>query len=320
MLSPISTSLLTRTGRANGSEASPRGAIETEGAVSRRAQGRAEAVSRFHEVLRSQRADGAPDGSRRSPSATSASATSRSQHSSFMQATSRTRQTESSLPEGFSTTYSRGTSSQAPTLLPELNAGALPPMGLPMQYTYQGPPIDESSLPPMHPVYNVPMVHPESLNAYIHPLQRVGAATVGDLSAGEISASNVYRVPAWGMQDFVTSDGFRHRFDMEVVFGPGSVAMTDGQSRPGIHPEVADFVLDNLRQQMEKAGIPQNAIASMNAMRMHGGTTNRTWHLDQIEIVSADGRSLYPSMNAAMRDPRHTIEQIQEFLGVGIPT
>jgi hypothetical protein len=321
MLSPISSNLSTRTGRSQESEFRGRAELQPESALSRKAAARPDVVSRFREILRSQHGQSRPVAGRSANSQTANISASRNRHSVVLAGPSRGTADPPPSTGLIAASYSRGASAASKAPQGSEERPALPDMGLPMQSTYQGPPIDEKAGPPLHPVYKVPMVQSDSLNAYIHPLQRLGSVVAGDGSAGEIAASNVYHVPSWGLQDFVTSDGFRHRFDVEVVFGPGSAWVPNGQPRPGIHPEVSDFVLESLRQELQKAGVPVNAIASMNTMRMHGGTQGRTWHLDQVEVVSADGRKLHPTMNSVMRDPRYTVELIQEFLAEGaIPT
>lgn len=183
---------------------------------------------------------------------------------------------------------------------------------MPMQQSWTPPviPKDESG-PPLHPVYRVPMVSPESLNRYFHPLQAIGSIAPNSIGTGSEIQTTIYRVAPGGLQDFVTSDGFRHRFDVEVVFpAPGSIYWQDREST-SIHPEVAEFAVGQLRERLQEAGLDVEEL-EIEPFRMKGGTANRPWLLDQLILKQPGKEDLPISLNVAMRDPAYTVQTILE--------
>lgn len=181
---------------------------------------------------------------------------------------------------------------------------------MPMQQSWTAPviPKDESG-PPLHPVYRVPMVSPESLNRYFHPLQAIGSIAPNSTGTGAEVQTTIYRVAPGGLQDFVTSDGFRHRFDVEVVFpAPGSIYWQDREST-SIHPEVAEFAVGQLRERLQQAGLDTKDL-TIEPFRMKGGTANRPWLLDQLILKQPGKEDLPISLNVAMRDPAYTVQTI----------
>lgn len=303
MLTSIHSQSLIRTGRSQANEI-PAQKLSRIVIRARESGGRGQTVNRFSDLLQSQQATAS--GSRGAEVASRSSTSSNAFTLRSQIVSAEAGLTDPEQPAA----YRRGESS-------------LPPMGLPMQTVTEAPPRSDVPSVPMHPVYNVPMVSQESLDAYIHPLQLAGSVqpdTVGTNNNAQNFASNVYRVPDWGLQDFVTSDGKRHRFDVEIVFIPTGATSWNGLDTAKIHPEVASFVLENLRAAMAAEGIPESAVKSMDAVRLQGGANGRSWYLDQIQLVSSDGRTMYPSLNGAMRDPQHTIERIMDFLYGDIPT
>ncbi|MCW5964811.1 MAG: hypothetical protein KIT83_12290 [Bryobacterales bacterium] len=133
-------------------------------------------------------------------------------------------------------------------------------------------------------------------------------------------ASNLYRVPEWGLQDFVTSDGTRHRFDVEVVFPEAGATSWLGNEVRQVHPEVASFVEENLRRTMAAGGIPMSAVAQINVYRSHGGPGERPFYMDNVQFVRADGAKFSGSMNIYLRDPVQTLKVLQEFFLTEIPS
>ena len=187
------------------------------------------------------------------------------------------------------------------------------PFMMPMQQSWTAPvvPVTPSEYS-LHPVYGVPMVSEATLNRYIHPLQPAGAIAPGlTESKGDIGTT-VYRVAPGGMQDFVTADGYRHRFDVEIVFpSPASFTWQDRDASE-IHPEVADFASTSLREKLASSGMDV-AKLQITPFRMAGGNENRPWFLDQL-VLKMDGKQELPvSLNVAMRDPEYTIASIKEF-------
>lgn len=191
------------------------------------------------------------------------------------------------------------------------------PFMMPMQQSWTPPVIPPSTSEyRLHPIYGVPMVSEATLNRYIHPLQSVGAilpdSTAETPSAGDIGTT-VYRVAPDGEQDFVTSDGFRHRFDVEIVFPSPSSGMWQGYDALKMHPEVADYASEQLLNHLNEAGI-STAGMSITPYRMIGGTPDRPWFLDQLVIHTEGNQDLAVSLNVAMRDPQYTIDTIRDFL------
>lgn len=186
------------------------------------------------------------------------------------------------------------------------------PFMMPMQQSWTPPVIPATpSAYPMHPVYGVPMVSEAVLNRYIHPLQSVGAIAPGMTDAAGDVGTTVYRVAPGGMQDFVTTDGFRHRFDVEVVFpSPSTLTWQDRDARQ-IHPEVAEFASAALREKLASSGI-EVANLEITPFRMSGGNEKRPWFLDQLILKTAGKQDLPISLNVAMRDPEYTIASIKE--------
>lgn len=133
-------------------------------------------------------------------------------------------------------------------------------------------------------------------------------------------ASNLYRVPEWGLQDFVTSDGTRHRFDVEVVFPEAGATTWLGNAVGQVHPEVASFVVENLRKTMAAGGIPMSAVAEIKAFRSHGGPAERPFYMDNLQFVRADGAKFTGSMNIYMRDPVQTLQVLRDFFLADIPS
>lgn len=175
----------------------------------------------------------------------------------------------------------------------------------------------------LHPVYGVPMVSQAAKDAYIHFGQLTGyvwnSSAGPDVDQGAF-ATTTYRVPTWGVQDFVTSDGVRHRFDVGLIYPTRGTPIWNGMDVRQIHPEVEDYVLTQFEKDLREAGIPASAISSVSAIRVHGGTARQDWFVDVLRVTKPNGESIYPQMNVAMRDPRHVMELIQDFVGVAIPT
>jgi|GEM_PF-2654326 len=175
----------------------------------------------------------------------------------------------------------------------------------------------------IHPLYGVPMVSQAAKDAYIHFSQQTGhvwnSSAGPDANQGEF-ATTTYRVPSWGVQDFVTSDGVRHRFDVGLVYTTRGSEGWNGMDVNEIHPEVEAYVLTQFQQDLSEAGIPASDISSVSAIRVHGGTTKQEWFVDVLRVTKTSGESIYPQMNVAMRDPKHVMELIQDFVGADIPT
>lgn len=197
---------------------------------------------------------------------------------------------------------------------------------LPMQHVPYGMAVQPPSLPdPSGFDFEliVPRVPDSVVKGYMHPLEvegSIGPRQAGSGPGGAVFASNVYRVPAWGLQDFVTSDGVRHRFDVEVVFPEAGATHWLGVPVREVHPEVADFVVKTLRDNMAAAGIPTSAVQSISVARAHGGPSARPWYMDMVNFVRADGTSFSGSMNIYLRDPKHTMNTLQEFFLGAIPS
>lgn len=223
----------------------------------------------------------------------------------------------SSSADSTSTGKTDLTAAAAQSETPKPSAQAEGPFMMPMQQSWTPPVIPpNSSEYPLHPIYGVPMVSEATLNRYIHPLQAVGSI-VPDPSAGTPAegdiGTTVYRVAPGGEQDFVTSDGFRHRFDVEIVFPSPSSGMWQGQDALKIHPEVAEYASQQLLDHLNEAGI-STAGMTISSYRMIGGTPERPWFLDQLVIHTQGNRDLAVSLNVAMRDPQYTVDTIREFL------
>lgn len=192
-------------------------------------------------------------------------------------------------------------------------AAANGPFMMPMQQSWTAPvvPVTPAEYP-IHPVYGVPMVSEATLNRYIHPLQPAGAIAPGLTETTGDIGTTVYRVAPDGLQDFVTTDGYRHRFDVEIVFpSPASFTWQDRDARE-MHPEVADFASTALREKLASSGMDV-AKLQITPFRMTGGNESRPWFLDQL-VLKMDGKQELPvSLNVAMRDPEYTIASIKEF-------
>ncbi len=87
-----------------------------------------------------------------------------------------------------------------------------------------------------------------------------------------------------------------------------------------IHPEVADFVVGQLRETLVKAGVPESAIAGIHVFRSFGGPGDRQFYMDNVQFVRADGEKFSGSMNVYMRDPKYTLPILQEFFLGEIPS
>lgn len=186
------------------------------------------------------------------------------------------------------------------------------PFLMPMQQSWTPPVIPEDQLAsPLHPVYRVPMASPESLNRYFHPLQAVGAIGPNSTGTGEEIATTIYRVAPGGLQDFVTSDGFRHRFDVEIVLPAAGSILWQDREVTSIHAEVAEFATDQLRSKLEAAGMDVSKL-EIEPFRMKGGTANRPWFFDQLILKQAGKEDLAISLNVAMRDPDYTVQTIRD--------
>ncbi|MCU0225993.1 MAG: hypothetical protein MUF01_00010 [Bryobacterales bacterium] len=158
---------------------------------------------------------------------------------------------------------------------------------------------------------------------YVVPNEVIGSIAPRLAGAGPDKtafATNLYRVPEWGLQEFVTSDGSRHRFDVEVVFPEAKVSSWLGGPVSQIHPEVASFVVQQLRDTLAKAGIPQSAIADIQVSRSFGGPGDRQFYMDNVRFTRADGETFGGSMNIYMRDPKHVVPMLQEFFLGEIPS
>ena len=169
---------------------------------------------------------------------------------------------------------------------------------------------------PLHPVYKVPMVSQAAREAYIHFSQTTGYVwneSAADDDQGAF-ATTTYRVPSWGLQDFVTSDGVRHRFDVGLVYPTKGYSKWNGMDVDKIHPEVESFVLNKFKDDLAAAGIPPSMFKSITAIRVHGGTSQQSWFVDVLRIEKPNGETIYPQMNVAMRDPKHVMEIMREFV------
>lgn len=176
---------------------------------------------------------------------------------------------------------------------------------------------------PLHPVFKVPMVSQAAREAYIHFSQQTGHVWNSSVSADTDQggfATTTYRVPSWGMQDFVTSDGVRHRFDVALVYPTKGYSQWNGMDVDKIHPEVESFVLNRFKADLAAEGIPASAFSSIGAIRVHGGTSMQSWFVDVLRVEKPNGEVIYPQMNVAMRDPRHVMEIMHNFVSSGIPT
>jgi hypothetical protein len=183
---------------------------------------------------------------------------------------------------------------------------------MPMQQSWTPPVIPEDKLAsPLHPVYRVPMVSPESLNRYFHPLQAIGNIAPNSTGTGEEIATTIYRVAPGGVQDFVTSDGFRHRFDVEIVLPAAGSILWQDREVTSIHAEAAEFATDQLRSKLEAAGMDVSNL-EIEPFRMKGGTANRPWFFDQLILKQAGKEDLAISLNVAMRDPDYTVQTIRD--------
>lgn len=182
---------------------------------------------------------------------------------------------------------------------------------MPMQQSWVAPVVPETpSEYPLHPVYGVPMVSEATLNRYIHPLQTVGVTAPGSIEAPGDVGTSVFRVAPGGLQDFVTEDGYRHRFDVEIVFPSPSTFTWQERDAREIHPEVAEFAATALREKMSASGMDVNKL-EVTPFRMKGGNEARPWFLDQLVLKMAGKPDLPVSLNVAMRDPEYTLETIQ---------
>lgn len=191
------------------------------------------------------------------------------------------------------------------------------PHMMPMQQSWVAPVVPATpSAYPLHPVYGVPMVSEATLNRYIHPLQTVGTTSPGPAEAPGDIGTSVFRVAPGGMQDFVTADGYRHRFDVEIVFPSPSTFTWQERDATEIHPEVADFAANALREKMASSGMDV-AKLEITPFRMKGGNAARPWFLDQLVLKMAGKPDLPVSLNVAMRDPAYTLETIQAAWDLG---
>ncbi|MCC6264275.1 MAG: hypothetical protein IT169_11910 [Bryobacterales bacterium] len=190
-------------------------------------------------------------------------------------------------------------------------AAADGPMMMPMQQSWTPPVVPATpSAFPLHPVYGVPMVSEATLNRYIHPLQTLGTIAPSSGEAEGDIGTSVFRVAPGGMQDFVTGDGYRHRFDVEIVFpSPGNFTWQDRDATE-IHPEVGEFAATALREKMAASGMDV-AKLEITPFRMKGGNEARPWFLDQLVLKMTGKPDLPISLNVAMRDPAYTLETIQ---------
>ena len=185
------------------------------------------------------------------------------------------------------------------------------PYMMPMQQSWVAPvvPVTESAYP-LHAVFGVPRVSEATLNRYIHPLQAVGVTTADPTEAEGNAATSVFRVAPGGLQDFVTEDGYRHRFDVEIVFPSPSTFTWQGRDATEIHPEVAEFAAESLRESMASSGMDVSKL-EITPFRMKGGNAARPWFLDQLVLKMEGKEDLAVSLNVAMRDPGYTLETIQ---------
>lgn len=159
------------------------------------------------------------------------------------------------------------------------------------------------------------MVSEATLNRYIHPLQSVGTTAPGSTDAEGDLGTSVFRVAPGGRQDFVTEDGYRHRFDVEIVFPSPSTFTWQDRDASEIHPEVGNFAATALREKMESAGMDV-AKLEITPFRMKGGNESRPWFLDQL-VLKMEGKEDLPiSLNVAMRDPEYTLETIKSSWGM----
>lgn len=196
----------------------------------------------------------------------------------------------------------------APTAPEGATAGG--PYMMPMQQSWVAPvvPVTPSEYP-LHAVFGVPRVSEATLNRYIHPLQAVGVTAAGSTEAEGDLGTSVFRVAPGGLQDFVTEDGYRHRFDVEVVFPSPSAFTWQGRDATEIHPEVAAFAATALREKMASSGMDVSKL-EITPFRMKGGNAARPWFLDQL-VLKMEGKDDLPvSLNVAMRDPEYTLETI----------
>ncbi len=174
---------------------------------------------------------------------------------------------------------------------------------------------------PLHPVYNVPMVSQAAREAYIHFSQTTGHVWNTSAPAEEQGgfATTTYRVPSWGLQDFVTSDGMRHRFDVGLIYPTKGYEEWNGMDVNKIHPEVESFVLNRFKADLAAEGIPESAFSAIKLIRVHGGTTKQQWFVDVLRVEKPNGEAIFPQMNVAMRDPKHVMEIMREFAGLTAP-
>lgn len=185
------------------------------------------------------------------------------------------------------------------------------PSMMPMQQSWVAPVVPATTSEyPLHPIFRVPMVSEATLNRYIHPLQAVGTVAPGSTEAEGDLGTSVFRVAPGGRQDFVTEDGYRHRFDVEIVFPSPSTFTWQDRDASEIHPEVGDFAAKALREQLEGAGMDV-AKLEITPFRMKGGNEARPWFLDQLVLKMEGKEDLAISLNVAMRDPGYTLETIQ---------
>lgn len=183
---------------------------------------------------------------------------------------------------------------------------------MPMQRSWTVPEIPETpSEYPLHPKYGVPMVSEATLNRYTYPLETLGAIPPNETASDGDIGTSVFRVAPDGLQDFVTSDGYRHRFDVEIVFPSPSSFTWQGRDARTIHPEVAEFAASSLKDKLAASGM-EIADLEITPFRMAGGTPNRPWFLDQLVLKLAGKPNLPVSLNVAMRDPDYTVATIRE--------
>ncbi|MCZ2155370.1 MAG: hypothetical protein LC114_15955 [Bryobacterales bacterium] len=189
---------------------------------------------------------------------------------------------------------------------------------MPMQRSWTAPEIpDTPSESPLHPKYGVPIVSEATLNRYMYPLEPVGAIPPNETAAPGDIGTSVFRVAPGGMQDFVTADGYRHRFDVEIVFPSPSNFTWQGRDARTIHPDVAEFAESSLREKLSSTGLDVASL-EISPFRMLGGTADRPWFLDQLVLKLAGKPDLPVSLNVAMRDPGYTAATIWEAWGLGV--
>ncbi len=312
MLTTVSTDYSTRTGRAAEDQLfTSRGVTHaSRTGASRRA------VSRFGEVLGSQETV-----SGQTPSSQGSGATSAASRAGLSQTVAqRTPQASLIIP------YRRGTSAQS--------ADTSAPLASPSGFKTTGPQADGTAVSPGPKAASAEVTAfqlewgarylPDAVKwPYMNPNEIVGSIApraAGAEEGNRAFASNLYRVPEWGLQEFVTSDGSRHRFDVEVVFPEAGASTWLGNQVGRIHPEVADFVVENLRKTMAEGGIPASAIADIRVYRAFGGPGERPFYMDSVQFVRADGEKFSGSMNIYMRDPKHTLQILKDFFQSEIPS